>query len=158
MEESGDVEAGQANIGAVNVEYGVSRQIGRGGNVTVAINRDENGGFVLQETFGQLNGLVGVIGLVAPRVGPEIVNGDLFAKGQDREVGEDFELLGGGGSPVGEARADGEAFLEDGAEVRRECEIELGLHGTEFIIGEAFGDGDVAGFEVLDDFLGICCE
>lgn len=70
-------------------------------------------------------------------------------------MGENVELLAGGRSPVGEAGADGEALLEDGAEVRREREIEGGLEGGEVGVGEGGVDGNVRGEEVIDDILGV---
>lgn len=69
-----------------------------------------------------------------------------------------MELLEGGGAPVWEAVADGEALPEDGAEVGREREVEGGLDGGEFEVSEAVEDRDVGGLEVVDEGLGVRCE
>lgn len=82
-------------------------------------------------------------GLGAPRLAPEASDRDSPKEAEGREAEEDAELLEGGGTPVRESGAHGEAFLENGAEVGREGEVEGGFDGGELWVGEALLDWDV---------------
>ena len=65
-----------------------------------------------------------------------------------------MQLLGRG-APVGESGGEQEAFLEYGAEVRREGEAVGGFDGGELGVRETVEDGDVGALEVVDECLDI---
>lgn len=77
---------------------------------------------------------------------PKVVEGYVLRQRQERKVDENAELLMRGGSPVGEGRARGETFSEDGAEVRREREVEGGFDIGEFGVVQAWENRDVERF------------
>lgn len=123
-------------------------------NVAVPEDWDEDRRFS-QSLFGQFQGEVDIVGSRSPRFRPEAPARDLLEDAEDREVEKNTELLRRRGSPVRKSSGDREAFAENGAKVGREGEVEEGLDGGEFDVGEAVGDGDVGGSEVRDEALGV---
>lgn len=154
LKESGQIKAQNTNLPSADEENRVPSDVGEGGDVTVSVNGDKNGD-LFQESVGEGNGVVGVIGSGPPRLGPVVSLGNFLEETEFGEIDENVELLHGGGAPIGEAGADGEALLEDGAKVGGEGESEGGFEGCEFGVGEAGEDRDLEGFEVVDDGLGV---
>lgn len=77
---------------------------------------------------------------------------------KNREVSENVELLERRRSPIGESSSDGKTFPENRTEVGREGEVEGGLDGREFNVGETVEYEDVGGFKVVDEGFGISGE
>lgn len=93
-------------------------------------------------------------GFRAPRFGPESVSRDLEGNSGDRKVQGGAEVEpGAGGTPVGESGTDWEAGGEEGAEVRRECEAELGFCASELSVGETLLDSYPFVAEMSYDFI-----
>ena len=80
----------------------------------------------------------GLGGPRAPRLGPQRVPRDLERdrRGGKVQRGTEAKTGAAGGAPVGKSGTDGKAGGEDGAEVRREREAELGLGAGELGVGE----------------------
>lgn len=93
---------------------------------------------------------------IAPTAVPEVLAADLLTESQDWEVNQDIELLRGRRSPIGKSLANWDAFTENRAKVRRECEIERGFNGGELLLGETLVDGNVGMvMEIGDEISGI---
>jgi len=145
-EEVEEVEADAEDAVVGDEEHRVAREAGAAGQEATVEERHEqrrasDGG------AGEPQRAVRVGGARAPAPGPQRAARDLERRRRDGEVERGAEP--GAGAPVGETGPRGDARGEDGAEVGREREPELGLGARQLQVREAREHGHVRRPEVV---------